>query len=376
MKILFVASLNSHAGKMAPFITEQADALIAAGCSVEYFGIVGKGVKGYLHSLKNLRAKIEEVKPDIIHAHYGLCGLVAGLAISPFSPFSHLANRPKLVTTYHGSDINNPKVLPLSRLAMLMSVWNVFISKKTMNIALGTNQSSISNHQSSIAHKSALIPCGINMPPEDGDPRITNALLTVSKVLEPGKKHVLFAGAFDNAVKDPELAKSVITIINERLMAQLTEINGELHNGTVPVCKNDILLVELKGYDRDQVTALMYKCDAFLMTSKSEGSPQVIKEAMACGLPIVSVDVGDVRERLTISPLSHLAASPLLEGCYIADSRNPEEIAELLVKALGKEKVKDNGDRFRTDGRQRIEEMGLKNEIVAQKLIALYQKSL
>jgi len=346
MKILFVGSLNSHAGKFAPFITEQAESLKAIGCSVEYFGIVGKGIKGYLRNLKEVRTKIEEVRPDVVHAHYGLCGLVAGLAISPFRPFIHLANRPKLVTTYHGSDINNPKVLPLSRIAMRLSTWNIFISQKTMDIALG-------NQHSSIARKSALIPCGINMPPEEGDLRITNALLSVSKVLEPGKKHVLFAGSFDNSVKDPALAQEVIKIYN---------LKSTIYN--------QVQLIELKGYNRDEVNALMYACDAFLMTSKSEGSPQVIKEAMACGLPIVSVDVGDVRERLTIPyeiSTTHypLPTTHLLEGCYVADSRNPEEIAELLKKALSFGK--------RTEGRQRIEEMGLSNEQIAQKLIEIYK---
>jgi len=355
MKIHFVASLNSHAGKMAPFIVEQGDALqqcTADGvqCTVEYFGINGKGIKGYLRSLKKLRTKIEEVRPDIIHAHYGLCGLLASLQ-----------RQVPVVTTYHGSDINDSKVRPLSRIAMQLSAWNVFISKKTMNLAIG-------DRRQAIGKKSSLIPCGINMPPEEGDPRITNALLSVSKVLEPGKNHVLFAGAFDNSVKDVSLAKQVVALLNE-------------DTGDRRQAIGQVQLVELKGYTRDEVTALMYACDAFLMTSKTEGSPQVVKEAMACGLPIVSVDVGDVRERLEVRGKSEEVRGKneevrgkreeLIEGCYVAESREPEELAELLVKALGK--VKDNGDRFRTEGRQRIEEMGLRNEEVAKKLIEIYK---
>ena len=146
---------------------------------------------------------------------------------------------------------------------------------------------------------------------------------------------MLFAGAFDNAVKDPELAKQA--------MNELTNegINAEL--------------IELKGYTRNQVNALMYNCDAFLMTSKTEGSPQVIKEALVCGCPIVSVDAGDVKERLEG-----------VEGCYVVESRNSRDLAEALKKALA-----FNG---RTKGRERIVKMGLSNEAVAKRIIEIYNK--
>ena len=116
-------------------------------------------------------------------------------------------------------------------------------------------------------------------------------------------------------------------------------------------------LIELKGYNRDQVNALMYTCHALLLTSKTEGSPQVIKEAMACGCPIVSVDVGDVAERVSG-----------VEGCYVVRTREPKDIAEVLQQAITFE--------GKTNGREKIIEMGLSNEHVAKRLVEIYKQIL
>lgn len=169
----------------------------------------------------------------------------------------------------------------------------------------------------------------------------------MSHVLEPGKYHVLFAGAFNNAVKDPELAKAVVEFANSNIRDK------------------QIQLIELRGYNRDEVNALMYACDAFLMTSKTEGSPQVVKEAMAYGLPIVSTDVGDVKERLMITHQSQITNPQLLPGCYVAESRRPEELAELLGKALA--------FGHRTTGRDLILRSALTNDLVAEKLLEIYK---
>ena len=91
MKILVVESINNNGGQLTPFITEQAEALVAAGCEVVYFGVKGKGVKGYLRCLRDLRFKIDKWKPDVVHAHFGLCGLLACLQ-----------RKVPVVTTFHG----------------------------------------------------------------------------------------------------------------------------------------------------------------------------------------------------------------------------------------------------------------------------------
>ena len=114
MKVLIVCSKNS--GKVAPFITEQAESLRKSGIEVEYFTIVGKGIEGYLKNYKLLQQAIKNIHPDIIHAHYGLSGLLA-----------NLQRRIPVVTTYHGSDINEPKVYPFSRLCMILSKKNIFV---------------------------------------------------------------------------------------------------------------------------------------------------------------------------------------------------------------------------------------------------------
>lgn len=313
MKILIVASYNRN--RYAPFILEQAEALQQYGCEIEWFGVQGRGISGYLKAIPKLRAKIREYKPDIIHAHYGLSCLLANLT----------TRRIPVVSTYHGSDINEPKVLPFSKVAMWLSAWNIFVSQRNVDIAKPRKHWS-------------LIPCGINLPQlwsELQNQMIGQLTLNqwIEAVLENGKKHVLFAGAFDNAVKDSVLAKASVALIE----------NAQL--------------VELKGYTRHQVSALMYNCDAFLMTSKSEGSPQVIKEALACGCPIVSVDVGDVAEM-----------TEGVAGCYVVPSREPKDIADALEKAITFEGI--------SNGREHIINAGLTNELVAKRIIEIYNEIL
>lgn len=322
MKILVLAS--DKGGKFVPFIEEQSVALQQVGVEIIRYGVTGKGIIGYLRELPALRRFIRAERPDIIHAHYGLCGLLA-----------NLQRRVPVVTTYHGSDINKPSILRFSKIAIRLSAWNIFVSKRNISIALSPH----SHIASRLKKRSTLLPCGVNLPQPWSELQTQwVGQLTLNQwgqeKLSTEAKHILFAGAFDNAVKNAPLAK---TAINE-----LTSEGVRVE------------LIELKGYNRDQVNALMYNCDVLLMTSKTEGSPQVIKEAMACGCPIVSVDVGDVAERTSG-----------VEGCYIVRTREPKDIAEALLKAIAFE--------GKTNGRDRILEMGLSNEQVAQRLIAIYQ---
>ena len=303
MKVLIVA--NNKPGNFSPFVMEQVEALTKLGVEFDFFGVSGKGIFGYLSNLRPLKKKIHEFQPDLLHAHYGLSGLLA-----------NLQRTVPVVTTYHGSDVHSKGLnLFISKLTARSSAYNIFVSPKLLKLTdyRGENKS--------------VIPCGVNtttfFPVERAEAR---------KQLgwDANGTYILFAGAFDNEVKNSALAKAAISLLpNVRLM-------------------------ELRGYSREQVNLVMNAANCLLMTSHREGSPQVIKEAMTCGTPIVSVNVGDVKE--------------LLEGvdnCYIT-TYDANEIATKIQQAIA-----FNG---KTNGPKCIIDKGLSNEIVVNKILEIYQK--
>ena len=405
MKILIVASDKN--GRFAPFIEEQMAALEARGMEVLRYGITGKGIIGYLRELPALRRAIRQHHPDIIHAHYGLSGLLA-----------NLQRRVPVVTTYHGSDINLPAILRFSKIAMCLSAHNIFVSKRNVSLALGDEAMRLLGDRAigtkdevkgerleakgrdnevkgerleakgtdnevkgerleakgtedgvadipastpytlhptpteNILHptpKNTLLPCGVNLTE---DQLLSRSESRTALGIAEDVKVILFAGAFDNAVKDAPLAKQAVVVLEDNIN-NIARKSTSLR-ATEDMAKQPLIFQELRGFTRAEVTRWMCAANCLLMTSKTEGSPQVVKEAMACGCPIVSVDVGDVAERTSG-----------VEGCYVVSSREPATIAEALQKALAFE--------GKTNGRERIIEMQLSNEQVAMRLEEIYR---
>lgn len=301
MRILIVA--NHNPGKFNSFITEQVDSIRQLGIEVDYYGVHGKGIIGYLSNLKALKNKIREYRPDLIHAHYGLSGLL-----------SNLQRMVPVITSYHGSDIHSGRrALFFSKVATRLSAYNIFVSNRLLE------QSDYNGK------KKCIISCGIDMntfhPVDRSEAR---------KVLgwDVKGKYVFFGGAFDNIVKNSPLAKAAVA-----------QIEG-------------VQLLEMRGYSREQVNLAMNAADCLLITSYREGGPLVVKEAMACGTPVVAVNVGDVEETMAG-----------VEGCYIA-SHDVKDVTSCLRQALSFQ--------GKTKGRQRIIDLGLPMEQVAEQIINIY----
>ena len=101
----------------------------------------------------------------------------------------------------------------------------------------------------------------------------------------------------------------------------------------------------------------MNASDCVLLTSFSEGSPQFIKEAMACNCPIVTTNIGDVNWVLGNT-----------DGCYLT-SFEPEDVAEKIKLAIEFRETHRH-----TRGRERIIELGLDSIPVAKRIIEVYEK--
>ena len=302
MKILIVANYNP--GHFSPFVVEQMEVLRKIGVEIDTYGIEGKGLFGYLRNIVGIKKKIREFQPDLIHAHYGLSGLCA-----------NLQREVPVVTTYHGSDIHSGGwILKLSQIAMRLSAYNIFVSRKLLEMSgyKGDN--------------ACVLSCGIDLETIKSIPRDeARRMLGLG-----GGKFVLFSSRFDNEVKNYPLAKAAMELVPEAT------------------------LIELMGYSRQQVGWLMNACDVQLTTSWRESGPLVVKEAMACGTPVVSVDVGDVKDVMGNT-----------SGCYLTNY-DAADIADKIRMALSFE--------GKTNGRKRIKELELDNRIIAQRLFELYRQ--
>ncbi|AKD04400.1 glycosyltransferase family 4 protein [Pontibacter korlensis] len=250
MEVLYISRSNSD--KPHPFVEEQAAALTKNhGVKIEHFLIRSGGVLGYLKAVNQLADYIKENKTDIIHVHYGLSALVA--VISRLILFKSI----KIIVTYHGSDINKASERRISLFAARFSSHNIVVSEKMLKY---------------FRHNCTVIPCGVDTDIE------LNYRECTRKHYGWGNNDfvILFSSSFTREEKDPDFAFKVVDDLKR-------------------VSDKSIKFIELKGYTREELTKLMQAADALIMCSKTEGSPQVVKEAILNSLPVISNDVGDVK---------------------------------------------------------------------------------
>lgn len=305
MKALIVCGGNFDGGieKISihqAFIYDQAQALIKKGIEIEYYLIKGKGIKGYVYNIKKLKFFLKNKNYDVIHAHSGLSGLVLSFATNK-----------KFVVTFHGSDINLWKTRILSLIPIFRSSKNIFVSND------------LREKSKFLKKKSVVIPCGVDL---DFFKTIDRSKAKKNLNLKSDKKIILFSSSFHNKVKNYPLAKKVINCLGYK-----------------------VEFLEIKNKTRQEVVYLLNAADVLLLTSFSEGSPQIVKEALACNCPIVSVDVGDVKDRIKNT-----------YNCYIA---SPKELTSKIDFVLNSNQ--------RSNGRQFIDLFN--NSLIAEKIIEIYK---
>lgn len=322
MRVLFVCSGNNKSFQVIPFIKEQAESLRKLGIDVEYFSIKGKGFQGYIKAGLKLKRILKRTRYDLIHAHYTLSGWTAVIG----------AGNTPIVLSLMGSDtcgtfIGVNKISIKSRLEkVLTKCIQPFVS------AIISKSPNIEQHVY-LKRKSYIIPNGINI--NKFVQKLERDQLDLN--LHGTKRKILFLGNRNSIVKNYPLVKAALE-------------------------KIDLIDIELLcpyPIPHDHIPKYLNAVDILVLSSLNEGSPNVIKEAMACNCPIVSTDVGDVRWIIGDT-----------KGCYIS-SFDVDDFALNIRLAL------DFAEKYKkTNGIERIIELGLDSENIAKRVLNVYDRVL
>ena len=305
LTVLFVAKQGKRTD-FKPVVQNQLDALAqeCSGINFERFPIPGKGVLSYLKAIVPLRKMVREVKPDVIHAHYSFSGFLASL-VAPWTP---------VVVSLMGSDVEAKSIFRLIIKVFVKYFWSATIVKseslkQKLNIA-----------------NVIVLPNGVDI---NRFKPLDQATCKEHLGWEKNKKQILFLADINRPVKNFALAKAAYELLDD----------------------DNVELKAAYNIDTSLVPVYINAAGVVIMTSLWEGSPNTVKEALACNRPVVSTNVGDVALLLKD-----------VQGCFIAENE-PVDFAQKIKQALSYSQ---------SNGREKIKKLKMDSQSVSQLLKELY----
>jgi glycosyltransferase involved in cell wall biosynthesis len=297
------------------------DFLRAAGVNVDVFRFDGgrrpwRYMLGWLRLQARLR--LRRGRYDLVHAQFGQNGLLA------------IPKRLPLVVTFRGSDLQGivGRGGGITAPGRFLQWVSRLVARRADAVVV------VSEHMKAYLPPridAEVIPSGLDLDllrPHPRDEARRQLGLPLDRPL------VLFAANPSLPRKRYPLAREAVRLLEKRMPLEL---------------------VVAWGIPHAQMPLYMSACDALILTSVHEGSPNVVKEALACNLPVVSVNTGDVPERLRA-----------VDGCELCPDDRPETLAAALERVLTRGQ--------RVDGRRAVEH--LDERLLARRMINVYTQAL
>jgi glycosyltransferase involved in cell wall biosynthesis len=328
LRVLAITNLypTSHLPTSGTFIEQQIKGLRQVGVAVDvlFCDRIQEGQKAYFGLRRKLYDKVSDWQPHIVHVMYG--GVMARKVTTA------VTDRPVIVS-FCGTDLLGEPLVPIySRLIRQYGVWASYKAAR-LATAIIVKAKNLQNALPSDIDTSKVhvIPNGVNFdrfkPMEQEDARRILGWPRDTAV-------VLFGTVAGHPRKRPGLAMEAFNRMNP------SEFKAEFR--------------VMQGVPHDQVPLWLNASDVLLVTSVHEGGVNIVKEAMACNLPIVSVDVGDVRERLRG-----------VRSSLIVDE-DPDTLGRALRQIVS--------SRERSNGRAHLSDLTLTK--VAHRLIEVYSTAI
>jgi teichuronic acid biosynthesis glycosyltransferase TuaC len=290
-RVLFITNMwpDEERPYYGSFIASQARSLAVESVAVDVLYVRGyAGIQAYMAALLRVPMVAGRTHHDIVHVHYGHTA-VASLGVT---------QRP-LVVSFCGEDLLGA---PREQGITLKSQVEVAVFRQVARLATVTITKSEEMAQqlpNGVRARNFVLPNGVDL-----DMFIPRPRETAREELgwSSADKVILFLGNPDDPRKNVDLAYAASEIVGRSVPDARLEIAWKVPPDRVPI--------------------LMSAADSLVFPSKSEGSPNAVKEAMACELPIVATAVGDIPQRLAD-----------VDNCYVRPP-TPGSFADALIQAL------------------------------------------
>jgi glycosyltransferase involved in cell wall biosynthesis len=278
-----------------PSIKEQLIALQTMGIKIDLLIIETSNKRSYLKAAWNLFClTFQGPRYDLIHAYYGLCGFLVRLQF-----------KYPIIVTFLGSDLickrDNHNIKSRDSI-----IGRIAAALADVVIVMSEEMKRVTKRQDVL-----IIPFGIDFNIFAPCPK-EQARLELGIPMD--EKLILFPWKPDRPEKRFDIIEKSVQLLQD--------------------CYDKLHLITIYNKAHERVAKYMNACDVMVMASEHEGSPVSVREAMACNLPIVSVDVGDVANIIEG-----------IDGCFLAQ-RNPEDFALKLQQVFDRNQ--------RTNGRLKM----------------------
>lgn len=315
MRILLITCVwpSKSNPNRAPYLVMEVNQLRKYGIYIDVFAFSGKkNPLNYIKSWIILRRNYKLNDYDVIHAEWGQSGLLA------------LPKKIPLVVTLRGSDLEG-----IVDHKGRITIAGYILRYVTRIVALFADKIIlVSDSLSKYLPKKKYIILPVCLDLNLFKPIEKNIARDQLK-LSHKKKYILFPSDPSRPEKRFRLAEAAVK-----------KLGG------------DVELIVTRKVPHTQMVLYYNACDTLLITSTHEGAPTVVYEALACNMPIVSVDVGDIRERI-----SHI------DGCIVCRNDTPDEISLCIQKVLMNER--------RINSREFVTEFSSEN--FSKKMLEIYQ---